>query len=748
MKHTSARLVSIHASCLFARTSARLLVATAGLAVLGSSLAPQADAAERATEVAAVKPELKGKWTGVVKLPGTALEFVLNFASDAEGTISIPAQKVEGFVLENIAIDAAASPATATFRIKEVPGAIGGNPTFKGTFNAEGTAIAGEFSQGAAKFPFEIKRGDAAASAAAALDGFDGEVDKIREAWQVPGIAIAIVKGGEIIYAKGFGFRDLDKKLPVSENTLFPIGSSTKAFTTFVLASLAEEGKFDWDKPVTTYLPSFRLYDRVLTERMTGRDLVTHRSGLPRHDLVWYGVPNLPRAELVKRLPYLENNKDLREKWQYNNLMFLTAGVVGETLTGKTWEQNVRERILTPLGMNRSNFTIADMTKDADYSLGYREAEDTFKVERMDFREMVNMGPAGSINSSVKEMANWVMLHLSNGQLARSFPGPAAGKRLLQADALKDMHAPHMTRGDGNPETPEIVPVGYGLGWFIDVYRGRRVVHHGGNIDGFSSLVAMLPQENLGVVVLTNMNGTPTRDLLVRYAVDRLLGLEPSDWSDKAIAKRDLARSQGKEAKSKLDETKKPNAPHTHPLAEYAGEYHHPGYGTLVVNSTSDGALSFTYNNITTGLGHWHYDVFKGTKNAADQTYDSFTLQFGTGFDGEIDSVRGTFEPSVGPISFQRQGDAELKDKAFLAKLAGDYLIMGTQPCTITLTDATLTASIPGQPTFELIPARGRTFKLKGLEGFSVQFVLEGDAVTELKFLQPNGVFTGKPVKK
>ncbi|MFN9970420.1 MAG: DUF3471 domain-containing protein, partial [Phycisphaerae bacterium] len=242
--------------------------------------------------------------------------------------------------------------------------------------------------------------------------------------------------------------------------------------------------------------------------------------------------------------------------------------------------------------------------------------------------------------------------------------------------------------------------------------------------------------------------GTPTRALLVRYAFDRLLGLEPSDWSGKAIAKRDLARSQGKDAKSKLDETKKPNAPHSHPIAEYAGEYRHPGYGTLVVTSASDGGLSFTYNNITTGLEHWHYDVFKGTKNAADQTFDSFTLQFGTGFDGEIESVRGTFESSVGPIVFQRQGDAELRDKAFLAKLAGEYLIMGTQPCTSTLTDATLTASLPGQPTFELIPARNRTFKLKGLEGFSVRFVLEGDAVTELKFLQPNGVFTGTPVKK
>lgn len=716
--------------------------------VIGLDLIAAPHAAARVAGLAVAKPELKGKWTGSVKLPGSPLEFILSFTSDTEGTISISAQKVDGFVLDNIVLDAAASPPTATFRIKEVPGAIGGNPTFKGAFNEDATVISGEFTQGPAKFPFEIKRGDSSTNAAAALEGFDALVDKVREDWQVPGLAIAIVKGGQVIYAKGFGSRDLDKKLPVSENTLFPIGSSTKAFTTFVLASLAEEGKFDWDKPVTTYLPSFRLFDRALTERMTGRDLVTHRSGLPRHDLVWYGAPNLPRTELVKRLPYLENNKDLRETWQYNNLMFLTAGVVGETLTGKTWEQNVRDRILTPLGMSRSNFTIADMTKDADHSLGYREDEDTFKVERMDFREIVNMGPAGSINSSVKEMANWVTLHLSDGQLAKSFPGPAAGTRLLKASALHDMHTPYMTRGDGSPETPEIVPVGYGLGWFVDVYRGHRVIHHGGNIDGFSAMVALLPQDDLGVVVLTNMNGTPTRDLLARYAIDRMLAFEPIDWSGRAITKRDLARSQGKDAKAKLGETRKPNAPHSHPLTEYAGEYVHPGYGTINVSSTSDGALAFTYNNITTTLEHWHYDVFKGTKNAADQTFDSFALQFGTGFDGEIDSVRGSFEPSVAPITFQRQGDAELRDHAFLAKLAGHYLIMGTQPCTISLTDSSLTASLPGQPTFELLPARNRTFKLKGLDGFSVQFVLEGDAVTELKFLQPNGVFTGKPSKK
>lgn len=701
-----------------------------------------------AAALAVAGPQLKGTWAGSVKIPGSPLEFVLRFTSESEGTIAIPSQKIEGFAIENIAIDAAASPPTATFRIKEVPGAIGGNPTFKGTFNADANVISGEFTQGPAKFPFEIKRGDPDDALASALQGFDELVEKTREAWQVPGLAIAIVKGNRVVYAKGFGYRDLDKKLPVSENTLFPIGSSTKAFTTFVLASLADDGKFDWDKPVTTYLPSFRLFDRVLTERMTGRDLVTHRSGLPRHDLLWYGAPDLPRTELVKRLPYLENNKDLRERWQYNNLMFLTAGVVGETLTGKTWEDNVRERILKPLGMNRSGFTLKDMQADPDFSLGYREDADTFKVERMDFRELVNMGPAGSINSSVKEMANWVILHLGDGELPESLSGPAAGKRILRAGSMKDLHTPQMTRGDGSSETPEIVPVGYALGWFVDVYRGRRVVHHGGNIDGFSSMVALLPQDDLGFVVLTNMNGTPTRDLLVRHAIDRILKLDPVDWSGQALTKRDAARKQGTEAKSKLNETKKPNAPHSHPISEYAGAYTHPGYGTLTITTTSDGALAFTYNNITTTLEHWHYDIFKGVKNDADRTFESFTLQFGTGLDGEIDSVRGAFEPSVAPIVFQRQGDPELKDKAFLARLAGQYLIMGVQPCTIALQDGTLTAALPGQPLYELVPARNRTFKLKQMEGFSVQFVLEGDAVTELKFIQPNGVFTGKPVKK
>ncbi|MBS0190133.1 MAG: serine hydrolase [Phycisphaerales bacterium] len=709
----------------------------------GSLLAPAPAIGREHQRAQTAAAYLTGSWSGAITVPGMKLEIQLEFASPTEGTISIPVQKLRNIPLEKISVDAA-TPAHAVFKIKETAG-IGGDPTFTGAFSEDGLTLSGDFSQGGGKFPFEVRKAQPASGESVdVLEGFDAFIDQARQAWDVPGVAVAVIKGDKVVFARGFGYRDVDKKLPVSENTLFAIGSATKAFTTFVMGQLADEGKLDFDKPVISYIPEFRLYDRSATERMTPRDLVTHRSGLPRHDLLWYGNTSSTREDLMHKLAYLPNNKDLREAWQYNNLMFLTAGVLEERLTGKSWEENIRARILLPLGMNRTTFSVVDSQKDADFSLGYRKDEDTDKVERIDFRDIATMGPAGSINSSVSETANWVRLHLSDGTFA--------GKRLIQESTLQDLHAPHMSMGDGSPESPEVVPVGYGMGWFVDVYRGHRRIHHGGNIDGFSALVAFFPQDDVGFVVLTNMNGSALPGMIVRHGADRMLKLPREDWSQKALEKRKLAEKQGKKAKENLGETRKSGTHPSHPLAEYAGDYEHPGYGVISVtvdnSSSSDPALAFAYNGIRTPLEHWHYDVFSGKKNEKDQTFESFKLLFETGLDGEIDALRAPMEPAEEPFVFKRKGDSELFDKAFLSKLAGDYVVSDTQPCTISLSGDTLTASLPGQPTYQLVPGRHRTFRLKELEGFSIQFVLENDAVQELRFVQPNGVFKAKPAKK
>ncbi|MGH2346694.1 MAG: serine hydrolase domain-containing protein, partial [Chloroflexota bacterium] len=375
----------------------------------------------------------------------------------------------------------------------------------------------------------------------AALEGFDHFVESVRTDWHVPGLAVAIVKDGAVILAQGFGRRDLEKDLPVGTDTLFAIGSCSKAFTTAALAMLADEGKLDWDAPVRTYLPAFQLYDQFATERMTPRDLVTHRSGLPRHDFMWYGAP-FTRKELVNRLRYLQPNKDFRAVWQYQNLMYLTAGYLVEVISGVSWEEFVKERIFAPLGMTRTNTSVEVSRLDADAALPYKEEDG--KVELLPFRNIDMMGPAGSINAPIGELAPWMLLHLNNGKWGE--------RQVVSAGQLAQLHSPQMVMpGPGKHE--EMPHASYAMGWCVQPYRGRNFLHHTGGIDGFSALVTFMPGENLGVAVLTNLNSSPAHMIVALNAYDRLLGLDQVDWhgrgkKDRAEIKEAMSRSKEKSA--------------------------------------------------------------------------------------------------------------------------------------------------------------------------------------------------------
>ncbi|MGQ9471397.1 MAG: serine hydrolase domain-containing protein [Candidatus Aminicenantales bacterium] len=235
--------------------------------------------------------------------------------------------------------------------------------------------------------------------------------------WEVPGMGVGAVKNGQVILAEGFGYRNLAQKLPVTPNTLFAIGSATKAFTTMGLGLLVEEGKIEWDKPVRQYLPEFKLRDEIATERLTVRDFVCHRSGLPRHEALWYGS-SFSRKDIVKRLRYLNFSADIRSTFQYNNLMFLTAGYLIEKLTNSSWEEFTRQRIFEPLGMKSSNFSVTDTQKTDDYALPY-VLKDKAVIE-VPFRNVDTIGPAGSINSNVIDMLKWVRFHLDKGKVGNT----------------------------------------------------------------------------------------------------------------------------------------------------------------------------------------------------------------------------------------------------------------------------------------------------------------------------------------
>ena len=540
------------------------------------------------------------------------------------------------------------------------------------------------------------------------------------------GFSVAIVKGDEVLLERGFGLRDLEGGLPVTENTLFAIGSSTKAFTAAVVAALVGDKKLAWDTPVREYLPYFRMKDPVATEGITPVDLLCHNSGLPRHDLLWYGNYTATRREIVERLRYLEPSKQFRQEWQYNNLMYLTAGhLSGEMLGGITWEDAVRQRLLEPMGMARTGFSVQEMSLSDDWSKGYRD--DDGKSVEVPLRDLGLAGPAGSINSCAHDMVAWLRVNLNEGKLG--------DKQVIAPDALKAMHAVHMHMPAGDELFPERVGIGYGLGWFIESYRGERLVHHGGNIDGFSAMVMFAPRHQAGVVVLTNGNGTFLRDVAAYRVMDELLGLEPLPWGERFHGLITAMKAGGKQAKEHR-QASRADVPPSRPLEAYAGTYRHPGYGDVGVE-VADGKLKATYNSHHIVAEHRHYDVFDlNLTQPADATIPA---SFSGDFEGEITSVSLPLEGTVKPIVFERV-PRELSGEE-LAKYTGLYE-MGPIRLDVKVEEGTLIALvIPMESRGTLQHYRGTTFRFKEQEGVTVEFVMAGDKV-ERVVVQPFGVFT------
>lgn len=603
----------------------------------------------------------------------------------------------------------------------------------------EGVAAEAVFHQPNGIFPAKRKQPAATGAApqtnAQFVEGFVPFVERVVEEWRVPGVAVAVVRDGEVVMARGFGERDVEKNLPVTEHTRFAIGSATKAFTSTVLAMLVDEGKLDWDKPVREAWPAFRLSDDYATAHLSVRDLVTHRSGWPRHDLAWYGATG-DRAEMMRRLRYLEPTAGIREKFQYNNFMVVAAGRVAEELTGRTWEELVRERIFGPLGMKESTFSVSDMAS-GDCAIGYVKEED--RIEATPYRNIDAMGPAGSINSSAADMARWVLLHLSDGAVG--------GARLVSAGQMQQLHAPVVVvpaDGGGIPRPDEIVNTCYSPGWFVSSYRGRLLVEHGGNIDGFSALVAMLPRDNVGIVVLANRGGVLATSAIAYTAFDRLLGLGEIDWDGKAKAVQGTVERIVEAVADAGGTGRVAGTSPSHPLAEYAGTFSNPGYGDMVLTLEGE-TLSVAINGVSSALEHWHYDVFSATDKAASGTKVSFLMNTR----GDIDRVSLTGDPGSPEVVFTRRADPALARRETLARYVGQYDLSGVAVA-VALRGDTLTVTVPGQPTYDLVPVREHLFDLiipGGIKGFSLRFTMEGGEATEAAFVQPNGTFVARRKK-
>lgn len=560
----------------------------------------------------------------------------------------------------------------------------------------------------------------------------DAIVENALAKFNVPGVAVGVVVDGKVILAKGYGVRNVEQNLPVTEDTLFPIGSCTKAFTALILGQLVEEGLVAWDDPIIKHIPEFRLKDPYATFHLTIRDALTHRSGLPRHDYLWYNS-SLSRKEILGHLPYLEFSAGLREKFQYNNLMYVVAGLVIERITGRTYEEVVQERIFAPLAMTNSNFSVIDSQKSPNYSLPYLEKNDV--IQAIPFRNISIEGPAGSINSSINDMVRWLQVQLSSE------------KTLVQPATLNEMHSIQIgdpsVRHFGYPEDL-IYNFGYGFGWVLGTYKGHYYAWHNGGIDGFISNVSLLPQDKIGVIVLSNSStdGHYIVNIICNSILDQLLHSGATDWVAKLGKKREEIKTA---LQNKKDEdgagSKTPSA---RPIEEYAGNYEHPGYG-LVQVVIEDDHLAVIYNGRKTLLRHHCYDNFKG--KALDEVFEGeSSFAFFNNLSGEIAELQIPYEPAVAPIVFKKKPSNALLAHDYLKQFEGSFegLSLTVQ---IQLKGNQLTLAMPGQPSADLIPEKPLHFSVKGVQECTVRFE-KGDngSVPEVTVINSYGAFTFKRV--
>ena len=418
--------------------------------------------------------------------------------------------------------------------------------------------------------------------------------EEARRIWSAPGLAVVVVKGNQTLLISGIGTRDHTGRNPVSADTLFPIGSCTKAFTSATIASLVLDGTISFDDPVSKHLPWFKLSDPHANALVTLRDLLSHRTGLNGHDLLWYRAP-WTLEESVKRIADLELAGPFRGSFHYSSLTVAAAGMAAANASGKSWEQLVRERIAKPLDMKQIAFTSKQVATFADRAEGFRQT-DAGKIEPMPAYDMKEPHPAGSIHLSARELEKWLRYQLSNASPA------LAETRMPQTvvpmtDAVKPYH-PHATQ------------VSYGMGWLIYDYRGKRVVAHGGMIDGFRTQITLLPEEKIGIAIVNNLHESKLNLALTLSIVDQLLDLPKSDWNKHF---RDLERAERKETIIAFETAKKNRRADLAPSAaldRFVGDYRNAAYGTGKVTEKA-GRLIWSWSSFEMPLDHWEGDTFR-----------------------------------------------------------------------------------------------------------------------------------------
>jgi CubicO group peptidase (beta-lactamase class C family) len=563
------------------------------------------------------------------------------------------------------------------------------------------------------------------------LDGFDAYMAKTLKDWNAPGVGVGIVVNDKLVFAKGYGYRDYEKKLPFTPATMSPIASNTKLFTAIAAGMLVEEGKLTWDKPVRQSAPTIRFYNDQLNDTVTLRDMLSHRTGITRHDLIWY-KSDFTRKELFEKLVYLEPQEPMRETFLYNNLMFAAVGYLIELQSGKTWEQFVREKILNPLQMSSTSYTIADMLKQPEFGVGFTEKRDSFDLYRIPYYEdIAGVAPCGAIVSNIEDMSHWLIALMNEGKYG--------GKQVLPPEVLKATLQPAIALPNAALETrgwSEMLNAAYGMGRETASYRGHLITLHGGDLPGFHTQVSFMPQDHIGVIVFVIGNHSQPLYNIVSYNVyERLLGMDLTPWSERQLEIRLKNKKAGTQARTKADVGRVPGTEPSHPLPDYAGAYENQAYGLMKIG-LKDNKLQFDFHKMQFAMTRFHYDRFDTPDDEID---GKWSVNFRTNPQGDIDEAVMSLDEKE--AVFVRK--PETIDAKLVAQMAGTYETPSGGKFQITVTPGgALSLVYPGQPAIPLNQVKGLTFRTPQFSDDTMEFIVQDGQVKGVKEKDPSGEFT------
>ena len=481
--------------------------------------------------------------------------------------------------------------------------------------------------------------------AAAPAYNLEADVNRVLKTFDVPGIAIAVVKDGKVVVTQGFGVRKLGDPTPVDGKTIFEIASNSKAFTAAGLAMLVDQGKLEWDDPVIKHLPDFRMYDSYVTAEMTVRDLLTHRSGLGlgAGDLMWWPTTTFSTDEIIHNLRYIKPATSFRNSYAYDNLLYIVAGKIIAEKTGKSWGQAMHERILAPLGMTGTTTSLAENAGNPDVASAHSKING--KVAAVKSMPVLNAVGAVGINTNAEDIAKWMMVLLDGGKIAGVQGKDGKEARLFSEKQANEMWTAQTPVKIGEPKAALAATKpnfsAYGLGFQLRDYQGMKVAMHGGALQGFYSRVLMVPQAKLGVAILTNAENGGSMTALQWRIVDHYLNAQPSDWIALVSKVEQDMHAEEVKKQGKASTARAARSQPSLPLASYDGEYEDAWYGKVVIAPQGKKhILSFTRTPDLTGeLEHWQHDTFIvrwKERNFNADAYVTFSLKP----DGSIDRVK------------------------------------------------------------------------------------------------------------